>query len=160
MIQIAANLSFVLEYYSGSALSQRKNYALDFAQMSAILGFVSVNADYGRKPAWCTALAREGDAGIGQSIEIKFWLVREPGPIRSLVIRSGTGGMAGDAPDKHARPSLLRVESSDRSWTWPLQDNVEFQAITFDQPFQSEWVRIVIEDAYPGSSWSNICVSD
>lgn len=126
----------------------------DDVPYGGILGFISPKAEYGLQPAWCSM-----GAGQGESVELKFWMPRNPPAIRSLVIRSGTG-IEGDAPDKHAKPSLMRVEAEGMTWTWELQDNVDFQAITFDNPIHNDWVRVVIEDVYPGTSWNNVCASD
>ena len=124
-----------------------------------ILGFINPDAEYGREPAWCTSMGGYGNFGQGHSIELKYWLPATEPEIRGLVIRSGTG-IADNSPYLHSKPRVLRVESPDMTWTWTLEGNTDFQAIIFDQPFQSEWVRVVIEDAYMGDSWSNICISD
>lgn len=128
-------------------------------EYGGILGFISPDTEYGRKPAWCTDMGGYRNFGEGHSIELKYWLPRNPAGISGLVIRSGTG-IPEISPYLHSKPRVLRVEAPDMSWTWNLQSTTEFQAITFAQPIHSDWVRVVIEDAYMGDTWSNICVSD
>ena len=134
---------------------------LDSADFSygSILGFVSPDSQYGREMAWCTSMGGHGNFGQGESIEIKYWMPRIPPAIKALAIRSGTGNPS-DSAYLHSKPRVLRVEAPGMAWTWNLQSNTDFQAITFAEPFQSDWIRVVIEDAYMGDTWSNTCMTD
>lgn len=124
-----------------------------------IQGFITPISNNGSQPAWCTTKGGYGNFGQDQSVELGFWMPLSPPGIEALVIRSGTGNPS-DNPYKHSKPRVLRVETEGTTWTWDLQGNTDFQAITFDNPIQSTWVRIVIEEAYLGENWSNTCISD
>ena len=104
-------------------------------------------------PAW-----NEGADGItGETVTHFFGA---PTLISGLEIR---GGFQASSEDYYssARPKVITLSFSDGSvFEYALEDVMDVQYITLDEPVVADTVVLTVVDSYPGSYYDDLCISE
>jgi hypothetical protein len=94
--------------------------------------------------------------GIGEWITIDF---KERRLVLAVILRNGYQ-KNNDIFRKNSRVRLLRLVSSDGDTrTLTLADNMDLQTIELGPPVTGSWVQFIIDDVYPGSTYSDTAIS-
>jgi len=104
------------------------------------------------RTAWCEGVP---GTGSGESITISFG--GEAMPLR-LMVRNGYAKSA-DIHAKNARPRNVRVSTSTGNWyVTELADTMGWQELPLVAEWIS-WVEVSIRDVYPGTKYTDTCIS-
>lgn len=106
---------------------------------------------------WCEGAAR---TGTGQ------WLLLElPGPVQLSQVRLANGyEYNDDIYQDNNRLKMARLLFSNGEVSWELEDERGYQSLNLEQLLGREnetiFVRIQIEDTYPGSKYDDSCIAE
>ena len=94
--------------------------------------------------------------GIGEWITIDFDELRL---VKAVIVRNGYQKNP-DIFSKNSRVRRLRlVFSQGETQTITLQDRMDLQTIALDHPVSAYWVQFIIDDVYPGSTYTDTAIS-
>lgn len=107
--------------------------------------------------AWCT---EDGAWGMMDTVEISFEGLAPGTYIRAVAIVNGASMDSAKYFD-YSRPSIMGLEGETGGFRWEiLQDRPVYQAIAFDQPLYSDWIRLKITDLFPAiNANQNACIN-
>lgn len=105
------------------------------------------------RTAWCEGVP---GTGAGQSVTLSFGGEAMP---NWLVLKNGYAKNA-DVFYKNARPRTVEVRTSTgSSYRTQLADTTAWQELSLPNEW-IDWVSITIIDVYPGSKWSDTCITE
>ena len=94
--------------------------------------------------------------GVGEWVTIDFPELRQ---VRAIIVRNGYQKNA-DIFRKNGRVRRLRmVFSQGETQVVTLQDGMDLQTLQLDRPVRAYWVQFVIEDVYPGSTYTDTALT-
>jgi len=117
--------------------------------------------DYGVSHLFSNSLAEawvEGRPGhgVGEWVTIDFPELRT---VRAIIVRNGYQKNA-DIFRKNGRVRRLRlVFSQGETQVVTLQDGMDQQTLQLERPVRAYWVQFVIEDVYPGSTYTDTALT-
>src|SRR5262245_52287648 len=117
--------------------------------------------DYGVSHLFSNSLAEawvEGRPGhgVGEWVTIDFPELRQ---VRAIIVRNGYQKNA-DIFRKNGRVRRLRlVFSQGENQVITLQDGLDLQTVQIQRPSRCYWVQFVIEDVYPGSTYTDTALT-
>lgn len=142
-----------------SSYLQDNNYPFKYSADKAINGEVG--------DAWVEG---DGGDGVGEWIKIIFGIRNNPSSSEVILIQKSVRRL--DLVNGYAASELLynannrlkeiKLEFSDGSYIIKqLKDNfMDFQSIEFDQPIDTEYIKITVLDIYKGSKYNDTCLSE
>jgi hypothetical protein len=117
--------------------------------------------DYGVRHLFSNSLSeawvegRPGN-GLGEWVTIDFPELRL---VRAIIVRNGYQ-KNGDIFRKNGRVRRLRmVFSQGETQTVTLQDGMDLQTIQLERPVRAYWVQFVIDDVFPGSTYTDTALT-
>ena len=94
--------------------------------------------------------------GVGEWVTIDFPELRQ---VRAIIVRNGYQKNA-DIFRKNGRVRRLRlVFSQGETHVVTLQDGMDLQTLQLERPVRAYWVQFVIEDVYPGSTYTDTALT-
>jgi hypothetical protein len=133
---------------------------VDYYCASSVLGSQSRN-QYGvdnlfsntSKEAWVEGVPGQG---IGEWVTIDFKELRS---VKAVILRNGYQ----KRPDLFAKNSRVRkfkiVTSTGETRDIDLKDTMDLQTIPIDPPVTTTWIKFVVDDVYPGASYTDTAVT-
>jgi hypothetical protein len=110
---------------------------------------------FSNKPGEAWVEGKPGQ-GVGEWVTIDFNELRL---VKAVIVRNGYQKNS-DIFSKNNRVRRLRLVSSQgETQTLTLRDSMDLQTIALDPPFSAYWVQFIIDDIYPGSTYSDTAIS-
>ncbi|MBQ7039673.1 MAG: NINE protein [Clostridia bacterium] len=106
-------------------------------------------------PLTCWQDGVEGN-GEGESLTFKF---ENKEPVIGFSILNGKQ-KSEKAFTENARAQMVTVEIDGKSYTLTLDDTMEIQAFRLDSAKEISEISFIINSAYPGGKWEDLCISE
>jgi hypothetical protein len=162
-IAVDASATTTSDVSSASPTAPSKSAAIT-ASASSVLdggtasGYNAYNVIDGNT-ATCWSEGEDG-RGKGEWLQLTFNTTRTLSLIR-VVNGYAKGWGPFDRWKQNARVKRAMVRFSDgTALRWTLADTREWQSLTLPRPVTTRFVRIIIEEAYPGGKWNDVSISE